>query len=773
MGSRRAWITAVLVTGVSVAAGVDGAASAQGAAASYQFSHEVVVDEQYPGFEPDINVGPGDVLYSSVPEGSSRTLSYLWTSLDHGNSFHFVPANIAGTGHLLGTCPQGGGDTEVHLDPKGNLFFSDLQNLSNLSNSVSSNGGISFTSNCAGAPNTPVDRMWYATQGSLGDPNFRIYEDYDDVVGGLDPNAPVSNQLVLTASTNGLTFVPVINANQTDGHCAGTGFYDCVTDNEGISGNIQVDPTGHVLIAHTTADGNQISSSRGTITGSFPTLTGSYTTTILDSTLCPDFPADTAHLGKTEYCGAALFATVAEDSAGHFYESFASQQMKDENVAGTPTISPSGPYEVFVAASKDGITWGQPVQVSTSGSNAFPWITAGSSGRVAVAWYHTNETSEGGSYTFDALSHGEFSVQAGISLDETDFGAASPRPSFQTVTVSEHPIKYGPICTAGTTCEVTQGDRSLGDYLQVNHDARGALIFSYVDDTSNYYLTGPTGAVANNGPAVVVRQIGGPSLIAGTINGPGAGPGVPENSVTETGGDAFFSADGSRTPASDNLDLTYAAIARNAQGLVVTMKAKSLASTSVSPSLGGTTGEWITRFTTYDPGHQGNGNVYYAGMESVLGGAPRFFAGQPQQGTETKIAAFDSGTVVPGSYNPANGTITIEIPFAELGGHGAGTTLYSATAFTATTVGSLSGNPVGTFHVVKSLPPFDTVIPAVSTFHGSVEPVGSVGAHGPIKAVGSGSASLPATGGLGAPLLAAIVVGMSLAGWRFRRRSTR
>ena len=53
---------------------------------------------------------------------------------------------------------------------------------------------------CASAPNTPVDRMWFASHGKLGDPDFAIYEEYDAVLSGLDPAAPISNQLVETVS---------------------------------------------------------------------------------------------------------------------------------------------------------------------------------------------------------------------------------------------------------------------------------------------------------------------------------------------------------------------------------------------------------------------------------------------------------------------------------------------------------------------------------------------------------------------------------------------
>jgi len=750
----RRWIRLVAATGLA-GAGVlalsvpDRSSHASAATTPLKFSHEVVTDEQRDGFEPDIQVAPHDTLYTSVPNGSSTTISWLWSSTDHGNSFHLVPGNAAATGRLI-NCPQGGGDTEEYVDPKGNLFFSDLQNLTNLTNSVSSDGGKTFTSSCAGADNTPVDRMWYAAQGSLGDPNFRIYEEYDAV----DSSANIGNQLVLEASDNGVVFYPVVNPSAVQGGCVGGGSLNCVAGSEGISGNIVLAHNGDVVIAHTSGDGNLAQVTVGAITGpSVQALQGSYTTTTLNGKLCPDYKVDAAHLGKSETCGATNFVTVTEDSAGNLYAAFASQQSTIENYQGNPTLVPTGPYEVYVSTSKDGLHWSDPVAVSKTGSNAFAWINAGAPGHVAVAWYSADEThetpvSQGFSqdllnqqlanpdphgYLFDELNHAEFNIDVALSTN-----ALSKSPSYSVSTASEHPVKYGPICTQGTLCEVTQGDRSLGDFMEVNNDARGALILSYVDDTSGYYVTGPTGAVGDHGPNVVVREVSGPNMLGGAaITTAGDGPGLAMGSVADPAGDDNYSANGSLTPAGDNLDLTGASLSRDASGLIATMNVKSLSSLQVSPQAGGTTGEWIMRFTTFDPGHPGNGHIYYAGMESVLGSSPRFFGGEPTRAKD--LTAFNSTTTLPGSYDAGTGTITIHIPFSVIGGHSTpGTVFYSATAFTATTVGSLGGQgqatpPVDIFNQVDATTPFDYSLPTLAA------------------AERSSSATPTSTGGAGTP----------------------
>jgi len=203
---------------------------------------------------------------------------------------------------------------------------------------------------------------------------------------------------------------------------------------------------------------------------------------------------------------------------------------------------------------------------------------------------------------------------------------------------------------------------------------------------------------------------------------------------------------------------------RDPAGVRLTMRLKSLSSLQVTPTAGGTTGEWLTTFTTYDPGHPGNGVIYYAGMQSVLGGAPTFFVGQPvAAGLPAGLQvtdAFSTATPVPGSYDPASGVITIHIPFADLGTHGPKTKLYSVTSFTATTSGSLAGNPDGIFNVTDSTTPYDYVVPSLlpgASSHPGGSPVGS--------GTRSGSPSggtLALTGGLGAPLLALLVLILAL-----------
>jgi len=695
------------------------------------FSHAVIVDEQRPGFEPDVKVAPNGTIYTSIPFGFSTTQSFVWASRDHGNTYQFVPGNVGGKPE---TC-VGGGDSDLFVDKHNALYFSDLQGLSNITNSVSTDGGATWSTNCAGAPNTPDDRMWFAGTGTLAGGNLNLYQDYDVVDSALPSGG---NQLVETVSHDGTDFQPVVNTGGLTTYCTGAST-DCVTDNEGISGNQVVDPaTGNIFIAHTTINGNGSGSAvgvavaEGKITPGTPTSASWTESPNLDGALCAD-PSCVDKAGNPEEIAGENFATIAEDSAHYLYVAFTAGPV-DHKASSDPNfgalLSPEQIYVVHslepVGKDPSKLTWSAPSRVTGSGisagTNTFPWITAGSGGRVDVAWYHAAERSEKGTcasgsgtctlYGAGSLSHAEWTVQLGQSLNAH---AASPR--YSLAKVSETFVKHGQICTNGLGC-ATGGDRSLGDFLQVTTDAQGAALVSYVLDTS-----GNTSGGENAGPEVISRQISGPSLLAsvGRVS-QGKGPGKYMNSVKDPKGDAWYSANGSRTRASSNLDLTGASLVNGPHHtLIATIKVASLKSLTVSSSIGGPDGSWLIRWTMVKPGTTGNGLIFFAGMDNNAGtggaGTPTFFVGStagipPTNSTEhTKYITFPQTTMLKksqASYNAKTGVITLHIPLADVGKPKVGTMLYSVTAFTATSTAPQSSTNL--FNLIDATAPFDHVV---------------------------------------------------------------
>src|SRR5580693_3986210 len=101
---------ALLATGLAAALVIPvasaGATRSRAPGTGLAFSHAVVVDEQRPGFEPDVKVGSNGVIFTSMPFGFSTTQSFVWSSHDHGNSYQFVPGTV-GPGKPS-TCVGGG-----------------------------------------------------------------------------------------------------------------------------------------------------------------------------------------------------------------------------------------------------------------------------------------------------------------------------------------------------------------------------------------------------------------------------------------------------------------------------------------------------------------------------------------------------------------------------------------------------------------------------------------------------------------------------------------
>jgi hypothetical protein len=777
---RRALTPIPLVAAVLLA----GAPVAAADTAPLGFSHGVIVDQQRPGNEPDVKVDSKGTIYSSVPFGFSTTESFLWSSRDHGNSYQFTPGNIGGKQE---TC-VGGGDTDLFIDPGNALYFSDLQGLTNISNSMSTDGGATWSTNCLGAPNTPDDRMWFAGSGSAAKGNLVLYQDYDATGTAASPSSVGGNQLVETVSTDGTHFLPVVNSNTSalTGDCAGAAIQDCVTDNEGISGNQVVDPkTGNVFIAHTTTEGSSgevgVRVAEGKITLGSPTTATWSETPNLDGALCPGStkagdgsPTCVDSSGNPEEIAGENFASIAEDSAGYLYVTFTAGPLDHASSSDPNFGALTAPEQIYVVHSLQSasstsdpskLTWSAPQPITGSGvsagTNTFPWITAGSDGRVDVAYYHADETSESGTcasgsgtctlYGASSLSKAEWTVQLAQSLN-----AHGTSPTYTNAQVSEAPVKHGQICTNGIGC-TTGGDRSLGDFLQVTTDTNGAAVVSYVFDTS-----ADTSGGEDAGPEAISRQISGPSLLASQGDvGTDGGPGVPMGSVTDPIGDADYSSGGTRTTSGlDNLDLTGASLA-NGSGhtLIATIKVKSLQSLSASPSVGGPDASWLIRWTQVVPGTTGNGHIYYVGMDNNAGtggsGTPTFFAGDTagippsNPGEHTKFFTYPQThllTSSQASYDAKTGVITLHVPLSDVGSPADGTTLYSATAFTATSTAPQSASTL--FNLIDATTPFDLVIGAPGTV-GSPPPTSGQSGSGSGGSTGGGTGGGGGKGGGG------------------------
>lgn len=224
------------------------------------------------------------------------------------------------------------------------------------------------------------------------------------------------------------------------------------------------------------------------------------------------------------------FPTLALDSAGTLYLVWDTNDKVKGTTGGCfPLIGQPGGSEspgansILMAVSHDfGQTWGAPIEVAHPGTKVFwPWVTAGTPGRVGIAYYQSNKLAD-----IDC-EKSDISVRA-ASIAGADTGA----PQINVVDPIGRPIaKDTTVCQGGTTCVVTGQDRRLGDYLTIVPDLDGCMMIATGDTTQP---DPNTGQPRQTSLPLFTRQNGGTSLTGG-------GCGAPEPEPDRVSGKSAFS----------------------------------------------------------------------------------------------------------------------------------------------------------------------------------------------------------------------------------------
>jgi len=211
-----------------------------------------------------------------------------------------------------------------------------------------------------------------------------------------------------------------------------------------------------------------------------------------DGTVYVSHQSDVALIVSRSTDGGASWTSHTADNSvahGHFFDAV---KVGDD---GAVYVCWSDGQAVYLAHSTDqAVTWGPPVKVSGDESPLalFPWLEAGSSGRVAVVWYGSNVPSN--------TNATDWRCWAAVS---TDARAASP--TFYVSEVGGHVIHASNLSEAGLTIPVVEEEpnRNLCDYFQVAIDPMGACVVAFTDDHNDF-----------DGQTYTARQLGGPSLYA-------------------------------------------------------------------------------------------------------------------------------------------------------------------------------------------------------------------------------------------------------------------
>jgi hypothetical protein len=112
-------------------------------------------------------------------------------------------------------------------------------------------------------------------------------------------------------------------------------------------------------------------------------------------------------------------------------------------------------------------------------TTTFPWVVAGSDGRVAVAYYGTRRTGPSPeAVTFPDRRIPKWRVFVAYSLDAT---SADPHVTEVAALSRADYLHKGNVCTSGTGCAA--GTRDLLDFFQLDLDPCGHVVITYTDNS--------------------------------------------------------------------------------------------------------------------------------------------------------------------------------------------------------------------------------------------------------------------------------------------------
>lgn len=588
------------------------------------FSVPVQVDPQRFVTEPGVAVSPWGAVFTSGPWGFSTGQSFLWRSSDGSNSYDLEKLDISPVGLRPCSTPvgPGGGDTDqiafTGVHGEHIVVFVDLESLAGVLTCTSFDGGgtwfVQNTLTTTQQAEGGADRMW------LG----------HDVLGGADVLYLVSDDLV----SGGDAVYRSIDYGANWEVVAQPAFVNA--QSIGDPGGIAVDPATHTIYL-ANSDGRNVVVVTGASAASGPL---SFTTHTVATMAASPYAAD--------------LVRIAPDQSGNVYVSW---------------LEPSDD-SVQVAASTDhGRTWSAPTRVSlASTKNVFTSITAGSSGRTGLAWYTTTNT--GASLSSNS---GPWSIAFAQSLNAT-----SSSPSYSVVAATPHHVHINPVCVSGLGCTAGTGaaNRNLGDFMSIGVD-RSGIAFIVYDDTANQ-LFDPLLTKTAGAPNVhVVRQLTGPSLVAGVgqvSSGHGRQAVTTPSSATDVAGDANWPKQGTVGPNIPRLDLLGASLSTDVTGLHARI---NVASTN---GLGITTQgaeAWMLQWWFGD-------KLYYAKADATPSGLS-CSAGQPTAITSTsgngKAAIYFGAATTTCHIDTATSSLVIDIPLSLVGTPPAGSILHEVTAY--------------------------------------------------------------------------------------------
>lgn len=409
-------------------------------------------------------LGGGTVAFGSTDGGLHYTTLVSPNAASQSNDTGFAP---------------GGGDTDVAVAPDKNaagfynVYVASLS-LANVDVSTSTDAGATWSLNPVTTPETIDDREWIAA-----DTNSKVCISYHDAPQGITVGCSGDAGLTFTQ------FASAIDANHV------------FQVSENSIGNLAIDPTSHVIYqtysAITTAAETACAPQLGVVAGTC-NYHGVYMAVSTDGgTSFTDYPV---YINPDPTVGYGhQFVNVSVDRAGNVYSVYTDD------------------HHVYYSFSTDhGRTWSGPFLITTtSGTQIFPWSTAGDAGKLDVVYYQTPYY-DGVSTPDNYPDTAAWTVGFAQNLRALTPGSAWSR---QTASPTNH---FGGVCESGVTCT---GNRDLFDDFGVAASpTTGLASIIYSDDQFHANAPNTSGCDASTSNSstcdhtAIATQTGGAGIFA-------------------------------------------------------------------------------------------------------------------------------------------------------------------------------------------------------------------------------------------------------------------
>ena len=664
------------------------------------FAPSTVVSPTVLGAEPQVSferpvagTQPGAIDPSrgfiDWPLSSRTNTGTLWRTVNGGDSWRMLYDPACAQRQRPNCFTGGGGDTVNRVNlADGALLFGDQESLAAEAFAQSNDHGDSFPAQQqtpVTAAGTGVDRQWISAVSARG--HMAGPADSFELEGVFSYHIPIAGIYVSGIDRNGLVH-PAVATQITQVDQSG----DSQVDTTGGKGDgwfwqayrwVPVAGGGAAGYFVATAPLSQIESPAG------------YHVTNVTSDVPQVFP-----WLALDNRGNAYAVWTAPDGQLYMSYSLIADRANDPTRGGVP-----------------GTSWSHKVQVNPAplGATVFPEVVAGDPGHIAIAYDATAD--------YKGVSDGAPASTRWVTVVSMTSDAFDPAPTWQTGTVSHRLIHVGSVCTSGTTCIATGGDRSLLDMINVAMDADGRVGVVYTNNDNTFARQEVSQGSEGNPYVMFAKLAHGPSLLSGhapfavdyptAYRSSAAGDATWPNHLGATNipgldvlGDGVY-VDGSDLVA--RIDLADASVA----GMTGALSAYNAAVTTTD--LPAQRVQYVARF---DSGH----DVWYLALDQDGSGNRRAYGGKVtsanaiSNGTSALGTTYDPQAGFAVSYSVVGNSLFLRAPLA-LFGVSAGTTLYSYSAFSQAgpsdaSLGAVNGDAliVNLVRTVDAAPPMDAVL---------------------------------------------------------------